>query len=158
MALPNVNFWSDDDPEYAPHKYMLFFGWLWWGVRLYFGGQGKRGKYCVRLISNEAHGKSYYVLTPSECVDSELMAFLIEHTELFTLLKEETPTPEQAAALFNCESVHIYGDYVDDVAGFASIEDAFMVRDMLNEIAARKERDRWNFVKYRKMYMSFQGF
>lgn len=158
MALPNVNFWSDDDPEYAPHKYMLFFGWLWWGVRLYFGWQGKRGKYCVLLINNEAQGKSYYVLTPLECADSELMCLLIDYSRLFdTLLKNETPTPEQAAALFHCENVPVCGDILHDVAGFASMEDAFVVRDMLDEIAARKERDKWSFVKYRKMYMSHQG-
>lgn len=37
MAMPNVNFWSDDDPEYAPYKRMFFIGWLWWGVRFYYG-------------------------------------------------------------------------------------------------------------------------
>lgn len=37
MLIPNINWWSDDDPDYAPHKYMLFFGWLFWGWRIYLG-------------------------------------------------------------------------------------------------------------------------
>lgn len=37
MLIPNINWWSDDDPDYAPHKYMLFIGWLFWGWRIYLG-------------------------------------------------------------------------------------------------------------------------
>lgn len=61
MLFPNINFWSDDDPEYAPHKYMIFFGWLFWGVRIYFGhcnqseqeSQNSHNMYRVTVIYNK---------------------------------------------------------------------------------------------------------
>lgn len=55
MLFPNINFWSDDDPEYAPHKYMIFFGWLFWGVRIYFGTCTQSDQESEPLISNRLY-------------------------------------------------------------------------------------------------------
>ena len=65
MLIPNINFWSDDDPEYAPHKYMFFIGWLWWGWRFYFGKSEEKEDgpiYEVRTIYNKFRNKTCYAI------------------------------------------------------------------------------------------------
>lgn len=67
MLIPNINFWSDDDPEYAPHKYMFFIGWLWWGWRFYFGkAESKIERFCIKTMHNAYRNEERYVIYDEE--------------------------------------------------------------------------------------------
>lgn len=65
MLFPNINFWSDDDPEYAPYKRMFFIGWLWWGWRFYYGKKAdalQKPFYRVQTIYNQFRDKKMYII------------------------------------------------------------------------------------------------
>lgn len=155
MLVPNINFWSDDDPEYAPHKYMIFFGWIFWGVRIYFGRREEKGAYSVRIIYNEALDKSYYVIVPSK-VDMDSLFTVVSRPYLLESANSGAMTDEQKKAFDGCYELFV--DNLHHIAVFSAIEDAFTLRDMLNAISAKKKEDRWKFLPpYRRMYVNRYG-
>lgn len=157
MLFPNINFWTDDDPEYAPYRYQFFIGWLFWGLRIFFGKAEPQGVYAVRVIYNELKDKSYYVLTKteySEDLDEALTVFRIT-----TDINEQDLTPEEEAAF--CTSIGLKVITPSDdkrcIVAFSDIESAFLIRDLINRIRAKDNSDKWRIVKYRKMYINRFG-
>lgn len=157
MLFPNINFWSDDDPEYAPYKYQFFIGWLFWGLRIFFGKAEPQGEYTVRVIYNDAENKSHYVLTKTE--DSEDLNYALSVAYLGTQLYGHKLTPEEDAAF--CTSIGLKVITPSDdrrcIVAFSDIESAFLIRDLINRICAKDNSDKWRIVKYRKMYINRLG-
>lgn len=155
MLVPNINLWTDDDPDYAPHKYQLFIGWLFWGVRIFFGKAEPQGEYTVRVVHNDLKDKSYYVLTKTEC--SEDLDEALSVVRLSTEINKQDLTPEEDAALQASIGLKLdkYGKLTK--VAFSDIESAFMIRDLINRIRAKDNSDQWRIVKYRKMYIGHFG-
>lgn len=67
MALPNLNFWSDDDSDYAPYTRMFFIGWLWWGVRFYYRkAEEKVERFTIKTLHNEYRNEERFVILDEE--------------------------------------------------------------------------------------------
>lgn len=157
MLFPNINLWTDDDPDYAPHKYQLFIGWLFWGIRIFFGKAEPQGVYTVRVIYNELIDKSYYVLTKteySEDLDDALTVFRIT-----TDINGQDLTPEEEEAFQSSISLKVITPSDDRrcIVAFSDIASAFLIRDLINRIRAKDNSDKWRIVKYRKMYINRLG-
>ena len=157
MLFPNINLWTDNDPDYAPHKYHLFLGWLFWGIRIFFGKAEPQGEYTVRVIHNDAKNKSYYVLTKTEV--SEDLNDTLSLTNIGTHIYDHELTPEENAAIQASIPLKVITSYDDTrwITAFPDINSAFLIRDLINRIRAKETSDQWRIVKYRQMYMSHNG-
>lgn len=82
MLIPNINWWSDDDPDYAPHKYMLFIGWLFWGWRIYLG---KREETAQINVSHFEVVSIYNLFKDKTLYAIRTVVWPIEYTKRFTL-------------------------------------------------------------------------
>lgn len=157
MLIPNINLWTDDDPDYAPHKYQLFIGWLFWGLRIFFGKAEPQGEYTVRVVHNDAENKSHYVLTKTAVSDD--LNYALSVTYLGTQLYGHKLTPEEDAALQASIGLKVVTPSDDRrcIVAFSDIESAFLIRDLINRIRAKDNSDKWRIVKYRKMHIGNFG-
>lgn len=153
MLIPNINFWSDDDPEYAPHKYMFFIGWLWWGWRFYFGKAEENYDWGVRLIYNKHLDKSYYVIVFGK--DPDVWNCMTRDN--FNSLMRGVMCSEADSEVIGCASdLEILPDR--KVLAFDNIEDAFAVKDIIERAEKEKDDNRWQFLPpYQRMYLSRNG-
>lgn len=163
MALPNLNFWSDDDPEYAPHKYMLFFGWLCWGVRFYFGTAKADKKddkpvFEVKTIYNKFRGENRYVIIRNG--RNEFVGrYTLEHSyeiaryndgNWYFLDQNLTEITEltYAAIRRSVELTDVVNHFIYEypILAWKDDRDACLVCDLLNREAAAIKDDNWKIV------------
>lgn len=160
MLFPNINLWTDDDPEYAPHKYQLFIGWLFWGIRIFFGKAGEEvttsttpTHFTVYPIHNTFLGKTMYVGSQDKATC--ISRFMIEvkynigtykkGVLEFTSNHPLNLTVEERKALLAAEEIRDCNINYFPVLAWEDDRQCAIVCQLINRAAEAQKTNRWHF-------------
>lgn len=138
QVIPNINFFelSDSDARDKGYYYMLLFGWLFFGVRIYFRKHERRESfdcsfYRVVTVYNRYFKQYMYILAKGSLYGQH--EFNIHDVTDYTLRLSDAFTKH--------EEILFSGNY--KVLAWSDAADAIKVRDMINAIIRRESEDVW---------------